>query len=261
MTGTTMRDWDHGDVAAVGRIHTLGMAIDGSDRAARALSALTGLGRAIGADIELVHIVGDVTPVDGLVARFGFGAEFVGCVATHGRNRSAPVVGSVAADVLDQLHAPLLLCGPDSVWPDAEGAPVVAGVDGSPDDTVVVAAAAGWAKRLGTALHIVTVAEPVPEPSGDHPPHRSHGPDAPEEHLGALSALARHEDVETETAVVYDPVAVADPFVAECRRLGAALVVIGSRRHNGLRRVLLGTHAARIVHGAPALVLAVPLSS
>ena len=262
MTGASTQDWDHGDVAAAARIRTLVMAIDGSDRAARALDQLAGLGRAIGAEVEAVHIAGDdpTAAADGLVTRLGFGADLIGCIATHGRDRLAPVLGSVASDVLAQLHAPLLLCGPESVWPPAAGAPVVAGVDGSAEDTAVVAAAAGWARRLGTTLHLVTVAEPVPDPVGDHVPHRNHGPAAPEEHVAALSALARHEGVETETSVRYDPVGVADPFVDECRHLGAALVVVGSRRHTGLRRIVFGTHATRIVHGSPALVLAVPLT-
>jgi nucleotide-binding universal stress UspA family protein len=62
--------------------------------------------------------------------------------------------------------------------------------------------------------------------------------------------------------VVYDPVSVHNGLVPLLDR-SAALVVLGSRHRLGVPRMVLGSHAARIVHDAlvPALVVPVPRSS
>lgn len=252
------RRFDEGEIEAVGRIRHVLMAVDGSDRAARGLVQVRGLGEAIGVDVDTVGVLEDDV-VDGLVARISYGEQVLGCIATHGRDRSEVLVGSVAHDVLDRVDEPVLLVGPVSVWNDDSAAPVVAAVDGSPGDASVVGAAAGWAKRLRTRLHLVTVAEPAPDLASGAAPRRSHGPDRPVEHLEALAAYSRRHGVETTLAVLDDPVVVAGPVVAETERVGASLVVVGAVRHRGLRRVVLGSHAARIVHHSPALVLAVPV--
>jgi nucleotide-binding universal stress UspA family protein len=58
--------------------------------------------------------------------------------------------------------------------------------------------------------------------------------------------------------VVYDPISVRDGLVPLLDRV-AALVVLGSRHRLGVPRMVLGSHAARVVHDAGVPALAVPL--
>ena len=278
---------DRGESDAALRVRRLVMALDGSAHADRVLGDVVGMARAIGAEVDAIEVVpsrgssgvdetaitailGDghfsvveaEDPVDGLVAAFGFGEDMVGCIATHGRDHSASLLGSVAVGVLDQVHEPLLLAGPGAGWRSTSGAPVVAALDGTADDRSIVATACGWAQRLSTRLHLVTVAEPVPDAArSGQSPRRRHGPDEPEQHLATMSRLASESGVEVTWVVRYDPVVVAPAIVETCREEQAALVVIGARRHSGLRRLVLGDHATRIVHESPALVLAVPVAT
>lgn len=250
--------FDEGEIEAAGNVRHLLMAVDGSERAEHGLAQVRALGTAIGADVEPVEIrEGD--PVDGLVSRFAYGDHVLGCIATHGRDRSGVLVGSVAHDVLERLDEPMLLIGPSSVWTDDPEAPVVAAVDGSSGDASVAGVAAGWAKRMHRHLHLITVAASAPEPVSDAAPRRLHGPDRPAEHLETLARYVRGHGVDATLAVLDDPVLIAEPVVDECERLGANLVVVGAHRHHGLHKLVLGSHAARIVHRSSAPVLVVPL--
>lgn len=253
-----MLPFDEGDLRTAGRVRHLLLATDGSSRAMDALPLVRAFGAAAGADVDTVEVP-DEDPVDGLVARFGYGDEVLGCIATHGRDRSSALVGSVAQGVLDRVDRPVLLAGPSSAWNDDPRDPVVVAVDGSAADAVVTAVAAGWSERLHRPLHLVTVVEPAPDGVTGRAPRRSHGPDDPEAHIASLAAFTHGHGVETTAAVIEDPVMVADPVITECARVGATLVVVGAVRHRGLHRIVLGSHAARIVRGSPALVLAVPL--
>jgi hypothetical protein len=86
------------------------------------------------------------------------------CLATHGRDRSATVLGSVAAAVLDRATEPVMLVGPQARPPCAADAPVVAAVEDGVADGAVVDVAVGWATALGRRLVIATVVRPAPAP-------------------------------------------------------------------------------------------------
>ncbi|HET6953734.1 MAG TPA: universal stress protein [Acidimicrobiales bacterium] len=179
------------------------------------------------------------------------------CLATHGRDRSVAVLGSVAASVLDASDRPVLLAGPSAQPVEPTDAPVVVAVDGTDRDERLMPVALGWAARLGRRLLVVTVAEPAP-PGPRGAPSRARGPDDPEGYVASLAARSTGTGVTVEGQVVYDPVSVRDGLVPHLDRV-AALVVVGSRRRDGLPRLVLGTHAARLVHDAPVPALAVPL--
>ncbi|HEY8524079.1 MAG TPA: universal stress protein [Acidimicrobiales bacterium] len=187
----------------------------------------------------------------------------VACIATHGRDRSAALLGSVAAALLHRSRRPVLLAGPHARPVDATDAPVVVAVDGTARDDHLVPVALGWAGRLARPLVIATVAEPAPRPyerAGAE--RRAHGPADPERYVDELAARAAKAGAEAGVAVegrvIYDPVSVREGLVPELDRT-AALVVLGSRPRQGLPRMVLGSHAARIVHDVAIPALAVPL--
>jgi nucleotide-binding universal stress UspA family protein len=179
------------------------------------------------------------------------------CLATHGRDRSAAALGSVAASLLDRNVQPLLLVGPQARVPPSVDAWVVVAVDGKARDEALVRIASDYATRLERPLLIATVAEPVPALHEGQVRHRAHGPADPEGHLAWLAERVSSGAFGVDTLAVYDPVGVRDGLVRVLER-SAALVVLGSRRRRGVPRMLRGSHAARIVHAAPVPALVVP---
>lgn len=259
--------------------------LDGSPFAERALPVAAWAAEGLGADIHLVEVVTGDEDVEGAIRYLDSAArrhhatswdvvqqdDVVGavadavaatpgrmaCMATHGRDRAAALIGSVAAALLGRSSEPVLLAGPDARPVPASDAPVVVAVDGTPRDEPLVTVALGWAAALGRGLEVVTVAEPTPAGYRE-PTRRARGPADPEAYLGALVARASGAGVAVTSQVVYEPVSVRDGLVPLLDRR-AALVVLGSRRRTGVPRLVLGSHAARIVHDATVPALAVPL--
>jgi len=205
------------------------------------------------------QVTADADPAGVIVAAGATGSGLV-CLATHGRDRSAAVLGSVAAGVLARSLRPVLLVGPDGRPPAAGDAPVTAALDGRADDATVVATAARWAARLRRPLQLVTVAEPAPTSFRDERPlPRAWGPRDPE---GYLTALARQAPAgcEVATRVEYEPISVRHGLVRAADRT-TALLVLGAHRRSWALRAVHGCEAARVVHDAEVPVLVVPLGT
>lgn len=183
------------------------------------------------------------------------------CLATHGRDRSAAMLGSVAAAVIERSGGPVMLAGPQARPPGAIDAPVVAAVAGTGDDVEVVEVALGWAAATGRRLVVATVAEPAPSPyREDRPVHRARGPADPEGYVEGLVERAAGAGVESVGRVAYDPVSVRDGLVDLVGDTGA-LVVLGTHHRSRPARTLRGSHAARIVHDVRVPALLVPLDA
>jgi nucleotide-binding universal stress UspA family protein len=180
------------------------------------------------------------------------------CLATNGRGRSIPL-GSVSVFLLEHSRWPVVLVGPHARVVKASDAPIVVAVDGSTRDDVLVPVALGWAARLRRPLVVVTVAEPVPAGfRGPGDVHRARGPAEPERYVESLVARTEGAGVAVSGRAIYDPVSVRDSLVPFLDRT-TALVVVGSHHRPGLGRMVLGSHAVRIVHDAAVPVLVVPL--
>jgi nucleotide-binding universal stress UspA family protein len=181
------------------------------------------------------------------------------CMATHGRDRSATLLGSVAAGLLDRSDRPVILVGPAAHAATAADAAVVVAVDGTRHDDALVAVALGWAAKLARRVQIVTVALPAPAGSREGAsPREPRGPAEPERYVASLAARAAGTSVAVTSSVAYDPVSVRAGLAPLLDRT-AALVVLGSRRPLGVRRMTLGSDAAGIVHDAPVPAVVVPL--
>jgi nucleotide-binding universal stress UspA family protein len=263
--------------------------LDGSPFAERALPVASSIARGVAADMHLVEVVPcdageeseaairyldavarshraaawDVMEGNDVGAALADAVEGypgrLACLATHGRGRSVPL-GSVAVSLLEHSSRPVVLVGPDARVVTAADAPIVAAVDGTTRDDVLVPVALAWAARLRRPLEIVTVAEPVPSGFREATRvRRGRGPAEPERHVRALSARAENAGVAVSGQVSYDPVSVRDGLVRFLDRT-AALVVLGSRHRPGLGRMVMGSHAVRVVHDAavPALVVPMP---
>jgi nucleotide-binding universal stress UspA family protein len=263
--------------------------VDGSPCAERALPVAVWAAHALGAEIHLIEVVSGardtasaIRYLDGLTRRHAVlswdiargddvGDTIVAatrgeppglaCLATHGRDRRATVLGSTASAVLDRATDPVILVGPQARPPRAGDAPVVVAVDGAATDHALVDIAQGWATRLGNRLVIATVAEPVPPSFREGQPlHRAHGPADPEGYVADLAARAADASCTVDTRVAYDPTSVRDGLVRLVDRT-AALLVVGSHRRTRPLRALLGSHTPRIVHDIDVPALVVPLDA
>jgi nucleotide-binding universal stress UspA family protein len=122
--------------------------VDGSPFAERALPVETWIAQALATPIHLVEMVTrpagtepaihyldslarryaapswDVAPGDDpaavIIAATDADPPSVACLATHGRDRSATILGSVAASVLDRTTDPVMLVGPEARPPCAD---------------------------------------------------------------------------------------------------------------------------------------------
>lgn len=210
-------------------------------------------------------VVVDDEPAEAIDSALRHLTDAVCCMASHGRGRSAALVGSVATELLARQRDPLVLVGPMigdlAPWIDPDGARVgvVACVDDSPALQWLLPTALGWCDLLNEPALVVTVAEPVPPALDDQPERRRFGPPGDvEDFLRWLAAplLARGHEVGTQ--VVWDPVSPASGLRDYLREHPTPLAIAGSHERTGLARVVLGSVAAAIVHQSPAPVLVVP---
>jgi nucleotide-binding universal stress UspA family protein len=182
----------------------------------------------------------------------------VACMATHGRARSAALLGSVATEVVARGHDPLVLVSPYMDQP-RRAAGVVACVDDSPASSSLAAMALAWAAMLGEDCTVLTVAEDAPEPVSGGPIRRGFGPDGDAEgYLASLVEPFREAGQAVQTVVRYDPVSVWGGLYRYLLDNPAALVVTNTRSRTGLRRLVFGSVAATIVRHSASPVLVVP---
>jgi nucleotide-binding universal stress UspA family protein len=273
------------------RVGALVVTLDGSPFAEHALPVAAQIAARLGTELHLLSVVphaGDETDrtddLDALAASHGvvrtavvvdpdaalainrYVADVTGavvCMASHGRGRSAAVIGSVTNDVLARSHAPVLVVGPAAQADGAEGndsgaSGVLACLDETPGSIAVLEAARRWARLLGEPIVAVTVAEPVPEPLIGHEAQRRFGPGDPEAALASAVTASDGGSDAVEYEVLWDPISPADGIDARLRERPASLVVIGSRARHRITRLALGSVSADVVRASRAPVLVVP---
>ena len=184
------------------------------------------------------------------------------CMATHGRARSAALVGSVATEVVSQGQGP-----PDPGVPlreEGHGAPpgVVACVDDDPAAQALAGIALGWSGLLAERCTMLTVAEDVPEPVTGGPARRRFGPDGDiDEFLDRLAEPLRAAGHTVDATVRYDPVSVWGGLYRYLGDRPATLLVAGTRARTGLPRLVFGSEASSIVRHSESPVLVVPATA
>ena len=141
------------------------------------------------------------------------------------------------------------------------GESIVVGTDGSVSAKRAVDEAVRLAKLLGAELHIVSAYEPLRGARILGAPEAAAKvwaplPDAQvEATLSEAAAASRIREVAVRThAVEKDP---ADALLAVAARVGATLIVVGSRGMHGARRLVLGSVPNTVSHKARCNVLIV----
>jgi len=258
--------------------------IDGSETSWRAFDVALALARRIRADVELVQVESD--PVDAELGHEQLTAEierrgpFDVAVATnvqlttatvaaqlssvveaipdalvvmssHGKGRSAAIVGSVADDVLRRTVGPIVVVGPQAELDDFRG-PLMITVDGSTESEAALPLGVAWATELSATAWIVHVTGPSrPDRDGDL---------AGAIYLSRLAAALRESsghDVE------FDELHDNHPSTAVCddaARRGASLILASSHGRSGLSRLAMGSVTSGFVRHAtcPVMVFRLP---
>lgn len=254
--------------------------VDGSDASWRAADTAIALARRCDASVDVVEVVFDqhdepeasVRLSDRLAERDTSGltvttqvaiapesvARTVGALveeqpdatvvmASHGRGRSAALLGSVTEELLQRIFGPILVVGPRATEPRFTG-PIVATVDGSDAAESVLPLAAAWGIELGVEPWIVEVTDPDTAMSYDL--NESAYP----------ARLARKLSHDSGHTVQYDVLHgrhVHDEVAAYAESLGASMIVASTHGRTGMSRFVIGSTAAAFVRHAPCPVLLV----
>jgi nucleotide-binding universal stress UspA family protein len=180
------------------------------------------------------------------------------CMTSHGRGGlGTAMLGSVAEETLRRLAAPVLLVGP-GCEPDrspVEGE-VVACVDGSELSETILGPAAGWAEAFGQPfclLQVISEEWPAEVAAAGVDP----GDVRPDSYTAALAARLRGDGVQVdwEVALGRDPGQPSGRLVEVVRNRRAGLVALSTHGRTGLRRLIIGSVAMRVVHASPCPVL------
>jgi nucleotide-binding universal stress UspA family protein len=279
---------------ALGEVRTIVVPLDGSDFSKMAVPVAARLARRLSAEVCLFSVVSSEDhigesqralagiPVAGRVQRLVVVdldptraihdavhrlPAAIACMASHGRGRSAALVGSVATEVLARAHDPVILTGrfvgDYAPWlDDPRPSGVVTAVDENPAVDTTLTAGVQWAKMLRERLVIVTVAEPVPPALAVGEVRRRYGPDGDVDlFLSVLATRARKRHERVETRALYDPTSVAEGLRTFLREHPAQLVVVSSQARTGMRRAVFGSVAADLVRLSPSPVLLVPVGT
>ncbi len=214
-----------------------------------------------GADSVPLHIeIG--SPTAG-IARFAreHKAELV-VMGTHGAGPSGRGTGTVASSVVRRCPGKVLLVQ------DAQAAAfrkVVAAIDFSPTSKEAYEQAINIAAMDGASLHVVYVYSPP----WDHMKQKAGAPEASpdfrEAYAGALQQrMSSFCEAGRPEGVWAKPEFHAVPhknhgqgIIETAKRVGADLVVLGTHGATGLREVLLGSTAERVVRDAHCSILAI----
>ena len=174
--------------------------------------------------------------------------ESVVVMSSHGRGRSAAIVGSVAKDLLERALGPLLLVGPEVVTDDFAG-PITVTVDGSDQSETALAIASTWARALRSRIWIIHVVDPSASVTGDV----SEG--------GYPARLANELREESGLDVEFDVLHHVRPgraVVDDAESRGTVLIVASARGGGPLSRFVLGSVTSEFVRHATCPVLVVP---
>lgn len=201
-------------------------------------------------DVEIVPYVelATGTVVDTLAEQLVRHPEATIVMSSHGRGRTAAVVGSVTEELLQREFGPIVVVGPSVESTSSFEGPVLVAVDGSDLSEQALPLAAAWGIELGLTPWVVEVNEPS-QVSSEHLLESSYPA-----RLARHMANASKHQTEYEVLHGWHPEEALAEFAGE---RGASLIVATTHGRTGLSRLRIGSTAAAIVRRAPCPVLLV----
>jgi nucleotide-binding universal stress UspA family protein len=178
------------------------------------------------------------------------------CMSTHGRGGFArALLGSVAEDVVRRTAGPVLLMGPHT---DPDLSPVAGQLmvclDGSDHAERILPLATAWAQQFAMELYLVQVLDP--DTARQLRVAKVPDDDVYEDaYLARVARRLRDNGVPVDWEVLHDTRPAA-AIVDQARHHEASLIALSTHGRVGLRRLAIGSVAAKIVHDSPSPTLA-----
>jgi nucleotide-binding universal stress UspA family protein len=172
-------------------------------------------------------------------------------LSTHGRSGAVRLIaGSVAEDVLRHAEVPVLVTRPSAVV--HEKRPIVVALDGSERSEAILPDVERLARKLGAAVHVIRVVQPVIAPGMAEAPVVL----PPEDPMPYLKGVVRRLEAAglTASALALEGPA-ADTLLRYVEETSASLLCMATHGRSGLARILLGSVAEAVVRKAPCPVL------
>jgi nucleotide-binding universal stress UspA family protein len=198
-----------------------------------------------GVEATTKAVIGSESVAAGIADEVDRHPEVTVVLASHGRGRSAALLGSVAEELLQRVFGPVLVVGPQCRLDGFDG-PVVVTVDGSSASESVLALAAAWGIELRAEPWIVEVIEPDIRPPIDV------------DQTAYPARLARKLTAESGHPVQFEILHghdVHDQIVDFADSLHASLIVASTHGRTGMGRLVTGSTSAAIVRHARCPVL------
>jgi len=176
------------------------------------------------------------------------------CLSTRGRGAVGDLVfGSVTAQVIRNLHAPLLIVGPSFASKERPWKRLVVCLDGSATAASILPVVRDWATKLHLEVHLLHVAYPLGDPRiGDM--------QVPEETRVATGQLRSSAQVLQDAGIavewsVEEYTVVAAGIIEQAATRSADLIALATHGRTGLARIIAGNVAMETVRRATVPVL------
>lgn len=130
--------------------------------------------------------------------------------------------------------------------------------DGSEFSTAAVNEAIDIAKSCSSKLFVLSVVEMNPEYEAIAPKLIEKAEKEMRKHLEAVKAKALKQGVHCETIIHQGE----DPYqyiISEAQKRKVNIIIMGSHGRTGLKRLMMGSTASRVIGHAPCRVLVVPI--
>ncbi len=232
--------------AQLGNCDILVIAAAPADDADALRAYLDTLAERAGTDVIRTDLVEDADPAAAIARAAENASDAMICMATHGRGRlAAPLLGSVATEVLRQVSDPVVLVGPHcepAWWHDPPR--VVVCWCGQPSNSILRPA-----RELAEALEGELCVQSVFHPLDTHMAENPLG-----EFEAALERIGADIDVHLLPLTSDYP---AGALVRSARELPATLLAMTTHARTGIARAALGSVTMDVVHHSPCPVLVV----
>lgn len=248
-------------------VHAISVATD--DEAADSLLAVGRAAVGAGPSDDRMVVITDVDPADAIARRANELRSCLVVMSTSARGRGAgAILGSVARSVLTEV-GPIVALGPVAdrpLWtppparwlPPLSASRIVACVDGSIGSEAVLPEASAWARGLRMSLSIVMVIEDTPEPLRPRWGAARYGTTIdPTEYVQQLAARWQPAVPEIDAVVIRDPIGPDTGIRLHLAERPAGLVAVSTQARSGLRRIVQGATADKIIRSSvvPCLVV------
>jgi nucleotide-binding universal stress UspA family protein len=134
---------------------------------------------------------------------------------------------------------------------------VLLATDGSDSVQAAIQEAISLAKFCGSRLSVISVVEVNPEFGALAPEYVEKAENETREHLESIKQKAAAEGIECDV-VAHQGEEPYQFIVEEAKKINAGVIVLGTHGRTGLKRLMMGSVASRVIGHAPCKVMIVP---